>query len=487
MTRGEWENNLRWRALEETDSRGDVVPLEQRVEATVETRAGLSVAQIDREKLEPATSAFLRNRAQWLEHHGEGGVVANLRRRLQLPHLPGWLVVVGWLLAGAVGYVMTQLGNERELNLLALPLLGLLLWNAVVMAASLVIECWPRSAAGSVDDLGLVGRVAQKLRRREMKPEQANQAEAIAAVEAAFEKLGGQTAGRLLQRRFRAWLHVAAALVALGSITAMFARGWSREYRVVWESTLLDAKSAGTFFGGLFGPASRVFGVSIPLDRVSAMQRGENLKTEPGDALPWLQLYGGTMLLGVVIPRLLLTLVALARVRQELQAAVGRQGWPGHAMKLLRRVEGGDQELLVLALGQAVDARVRSRWEEWLRELFGGRVSLNVRWLLEGDEDEWLTLWQPENGRVVVVFFMATTPEDEVHGHLVRQLVEILEKKHFEPEITLLMDGVGLEQRWSPGRLADREGLWRERVGFLVTKMVVGNEKGVSESSWDLS
>lgn len=485
MTRSEWEKNVRWWALEVADAQGQLVPLERRAEATALARGGLTAAQIDSERLEPATVAFLRKRMLGLEERAVTGPELDLLSRLKLPVLPTWLAASGWVLALTLGFAMTQLGNERQLNLLALPLIGLLLWNGVVMAASLVVECWPRSSARPVMEPGWLDRLSGWLTRRDSRRSLAGTSQA--AVEAAFGELAGGTGQRLLQRRFRAWLHVAAALVAVGSITAMFARGWSREYRVVWESTLLDAPAAGRFFGGLFGPASRVLGVPIPLDQVPAMQRGEGHQTTPSAALPWLQLYGGTMLLGVVIPRLLLSLVAVMRARQELRGVVLRQGWSGFAIKLLRRGEGGDQQLLVLAPGQLVDERVRSRWEDWLRELFGGRVRLDVRHLPEGEEDEWLSQWQPEDGRAVVVFFMASTPEDEVQVHLVRQLSRHLEEQHFEPEITLLLDAMALDQRWPPERLAEREALWRGMVGALVQKMVVASEKGVSEVRRDLS
>jgi len=483
MKRREWEHNARWRALEVGDPQGELVSLERRAEATAHCRAGLTAAQVDSERLEPATAAFLRQRSQWLDHIALTGSAKGLFSSLHRPVLPGWLVLGGWVAAAALGFGMTQLGNERELNLLALPLLGLLLWNGVVMIASLVVECWPRSVVGSAANEGGVSRLLHLLNRRATPP----LTPVAEAVKLAFAELTGEIGGRLLQRRFRAWLHVAAALVALGSITAMFARGWSREYRVVWESTLLGADGAGQFFGGLFGSASRVFGIAIPLDQVTAMQRGDGHATQPSDALPWLQLYGGTMLLGVVVPRLMLMLIALGRARQELQGEIARQGWPGFAIKLLRRVEGGDEDLLVLALGQSVDARVRSRWEEWLRELFGGRVKLDLQHLPEGEEDEWLGQWQPEDGRAVLVFFMATTPEEEVQAQLVRQLLLRLEEKHFEPEITLLLDAMALEQRWPASKFASRQALWLDTIGALVKRIVVGNEKGVSEVRRDLS
>ena len=70
---------------------------------------------------------------------------------------------------------------------------------------------------------------------------------AAAAVRERFAELAWPLAWRRLQGQARAWLHIGAAAMALGSITALYARGWSREYRAVWESTLLHEE--GDHFG----------------------------------------------------------------------------------------------------------------------------------------------------------------------------------------------------------------------------------------------
>lgn len=481
MKLAEWERSARWRALEVADGGGQWVSLERRIEATVQSCGGVTAGEVKAERLDGATRGFLRRRARWLDGKVEMG---EWWRELRVPRLPSWWLWLGSLGAVGLGFAMAQVGNERELNLLALPLLGLLLWNWVVMLFGLVVEFWPvnREAEGEPVRAGFVGLLMKWSNRGGVAVPKGAE-----GVRVAFDELTGKVSWQRMRGQLRVWLHVAAALVAMGSIAAMFARGWSREYRVVWESTLLGEEGAKRFFGGLFGPASRVLGVRIPLDEVGGMRRGEGVVTKPGQALPWLQLYAGTMVLGVVVPRLLLAMIGLVRGRRVLRAEIERQGWPSYAIKLLRKVEGGDEKLLVLVQGELGEGRVTARWEGWLREVFGGRVRLEVERVPEGTEDDWLEAWQPEAGRVVLVFFLASTPEEEVQGQLVRRLREVLEQRHFEPEVTLLLDAVGLEQRWSADQCKTREQLWTSVVGGGVEKMLVGGEKGVSEVGNDLS
>jgi hypothetical protein len=127
-----------------------------------------------------------------------------------------------------------------------------------------------------------------------------------AAVRTRFEELAWPLAWRRLQMRLRLWLHVAAALLAIGGAVALYARGWSKEYRAVWESTLLSEKGATAFFDTLFKPASTVLRTPVPLEQIPGMHRTAGKAVTPAPALPWIHLYAGTLLVLVIAPRLLL-------------------------------------------------------------------------------------------------------------------------------------------------------------------------------------
>ena len=471
MSAQDWERCCFWRAVEGTDDKEHYLSDAVSIEATQASKGALDSQAVDPQAFGSEVAAFLARRARRLDDlaasSSRAGLVP-LLEKARLPRLPGGLLGLGGVLAAGLGFWMTSLGSERELNLLALPLVGLLLWNAVIIAAALVLEFWKPGQSFSWNRKTAV----------QAEPE-------AAKVLAAFRTLTEDCGQRLLARRLRAWLHVAAALVALGSMAALFARGWSREYRAVWESTILDTRTAEGFLGGLFAPAAAVFGPEVPLQEVAGMRRGEGLKTVPANALPWLKLYAGTLALGVVLPRLGLALLTLLRGRQDLRRAMAAQGWAGYALRLLRRVEGSGSAVRVVVAGGAPDEKVRERWRRWLGSVYGGRCEFEMEAVSEADQDDWVAEWQPQDGRLVVIFFLAATPEDEVQRAWLEQVREGLLKAHYEPEVVVLLDAAGLATRWSVEKRGSREQLWREAVSGLAAQAWVGDEGGLQELRGD--
>lgn len=474
MTTDEWERCCFWRAVESVDEKGLFLAQAVAMEATVASRGELESQKVTAARMEGEVEAFLVRRARRLDDLAMGvakGPMMRLLATVRLPVIPWWGLFAGGLGALVLGFGMTRLGNERELNLLALPLVGLLVWNALVMLGALVMEFWPSRG------MGRLGVWRKRSDNAELEVEQ---------VAEAFATLTGETGRRLLARRVRAWLHVGAALVALGSIGALFASGWSREYRVVWESTILDGADAEAFLGGLFAPAAAVFGPEVPVAELAGMRRGEGLEPVPGKALPWLKLYAGTLCLGVMLPRLGLAFLTLWRGRNDLERTVGGQGWGGYAVRLLRGVEGSGNVVRVVAAGGVQDEKVKGRWREWLGRVYGGRCEFTMEGVDEADQDDWVAVWRPVDGRVVVVFFLAATPEDEVQRAWLMRVREGLVAAHYEPEVVVLLDAAGLTTRWSEEKRRSREQLWREAVSGVATRTWVGDERGLMDLSGDL-
>jgi hypothetical protein len=111
---------------------------------------------------------------------------------------------------------------------------------------------------------------------------------------------------------------------------------------------------------------------------------------------------------------------------------------------------------------------------------FGGRSQVELLVLAGGEEDDWVESWEPRDGRLVLSFFMASTPEAEVHGALLRGVWQRLREAHLEPEIHLVLDASGLAQRWSAEQIQGRWELWETLAGEWVEEMWLGSEKGLS-------
>ena len=196
---------------------------------------------------------------------------------LKWPTWLGWLVVLAAFLLGigtdAVG------SASHTVNILAPPLLLLMLWNVAVYALI---------AANALS------------KSRHFKLPKLEQTEAIALAR-------GTTV-----------MHWAAAMLALGALLAMYWRGLVFDYQALWQSTFLSASSAHQLIHAVLSPAvclSHIVGGSAFPDLVSFEQlrapasQGEN-------AARWIHWYAITVFLVVLLPRCLLALWSFRHAQQ---------------------------------------------------------------------------------------------------------------------------------------------------------------------------
>lgn len=477
MDWNDWQRVLKWRALEEGDADGVLVNAERRREATAHTRAGLTSEEISGDVLEERSESFLDKRAEWLDREAVGwrGELIRVLDLLCVPQGRWSWALVGWALALLTGYWFTDLGQASEFNLLALPLVGLLAWNAVVIVLGVLCELIPTSAVA-----GRGGWVAEFLAHGISRMGKASKEVGSGVAETVrtrYEELAWPLAWRRLQMRLRMWLHVAAALLAIGGAAALYARGWSHEYRAVWESTLLGESEAKAFFETLFKPASKVLRVPVPLDQIAGMHRTSGKVEKPAPALPWIHLYAGTLLVLIVLPRLLLAGLGVARCGRVIAQPARALHWGGYLRTLLRAVEGGSERIQVLVHAIEPTLTHREVWDRGVRERFGGMARAEYVRIPAGEEDEFAAAWQPICANLVMLFNMATTPEAEVQRRLVSDVRQRLLTKHAEPELIVLLDGTSLAGRWSPEKIAGREQLWSQMVEGLASDVIVAVRK----------
>lgn len=473
MDWNEWQSILRWRALEEGDADGAILSEERRREATARTRGGLTADDVKGEPITGREAAFLDKRSQWLEREvigWSGSLVRVMDRLVTVRGRWSW-GIAGWIGALVIGYAVSGLGQAAEFNLLALPLVGVLLWNAIIMGLSLILEFKPapKASRGSSFLEWLANVVTPVANERQADGETLTGL----TVDQRFALLASAPALERLQRRLRAWMHVAAAILALGSVIGLYARGWAQEYRAVWESTLLSETSAQQFFGTLFKPAASVLKLDLPLEALPDMHRTGGQAKVPAPALPWIHLYAGTLFLLIMLPRLGLAGLTLLRAHQVLEKRLRTLGWRTYLKRTLRAVEGG-QEVITLLI-HATDATPTHRdvWARGVRERFGAMIEPEMIHVPLGDEDDFAAAWKPVNARAVVIFNLATTPEAEVQRRFVQDLKQTLMAHHQDAELIVLLDATSIGNRWSPDKLAVREKLWTDLLHGIADEIII--------------
>jgi hypothetical protein len=415
---------IRLRALEEADPHGEQLSLQLRREATEQTEK---------------SAHFLFQRTQYLAQQ-----LPELQR--VEPSLPRWVYVVLLLGALALGYTLTELGQERIINLLALPLILVLAWNGVML-------CW-----------GLW----HELRR----PKPLSQPSAAKVVEAWQKEKRHSTVRRLF--------HLAAAVLALGTIVGLYSKGWAREYRAVWESTLLDEGAAQRFFSTLYKPAAVLLNLPVPLEQVPSMRlRPEQPQSVlPAPALPWIHLYAGTLFLAVIIPRLLLAGLNLQRSRMRQRQLWRSLDWPNYEAKLRRSSRrhtntAGVARVCLLAHQCGTEAAVNEERLSLLSEHLSQSLVPEFHTLTPGEEEAFLQAWQPSSSVVVLLFNAATTPEKEVHDLLVQQVREKLQQSFADSQFRVMLDLRSLLARRDIAAAEQRLQLWKETLGDAVEILVV--------------
>jgi hypothetical protein len=395
--------------------------------------------------------------------------VPDLVEALRVPVMPGWITASGAAAAFTGGWWFAALGQEREINLLALPLIAILLWNAVV----LLLSVW--HGAEKEANRGRTPPWLEKLLDRYSAPgASAGAVKSSPAIRARFRALAWPPLLRRTGFRCRAWLHLGAALFAFGSVAGMYARGWSTEYRAVWESTLLGENGARAFFGALFAPASKAAGITIPLDEIPGMRRGASSPAlKPGAALPWIHLYSATLALFVMVPRVLFALLELSRANRVPALELRGANWLDYLAGVRASAEGDGATVEIIAHALPLDDASRERWRRLARTRWRDAGGVNCRAIAPGAETDFVSSWTPAAPRILLVFNLATTPETEVHRALAEGVRTRLREASPGGVLTMALDDTELKKRWSgfadsAAKLEARTDSWREAMrGFV--------------------
>jgi hypothetical protein len=468
------------KAVEETDRAGTLIPPADRAAATREAmrEAGRGAAAnaewVGGATLSSEAQGLLARRAETLlrqlvVRHPFVDTVLSLARG---PAWAGWLTVV---LAAALGVGLSALDGSRRIDILSLPLLGLVLWNVLVYVL-VALDAVRSSVRPGGGRRALPHWLAQSVPGRVKR---------LVARSAAFDAVLAEALGRfvaewsdagrpLVTARAVRLFHLAAAAVGLGLIAGLYLRGVVLDYRAGWESTFLEARQVHAVAAVIYAPASALTGIPIPDADYLAALRWEGSRGGES-AARWIHLLAATVLMFVVLPRLLLALVATVAAWRRSRNAPLLPALVPYFRSVFGSIQGAVGRGIVAVMPFAYDpgtgalAALRRLLPAALGEGFAVDVHAPARY---GDEESFLHNLADRGGAIAdviaLLFSLAATPEDENHGAVITGARDWLERaRRHTPLLVLVDEGpyrTRMTQAGGADRLAERREVWRTFV-----------------------
>jgi hypothetical protein len=292
-------------AIEETDRKGEALPLAERVEAT------RAVIGKNPPALETQPEAPLSSATEWFLIRRADSLLRLLRERS--PGIDHVLAIAGGaisfdrgllVMAFTLGVLLAFFDGRYGINILAPPLVGLVIWNVLVYffmvgrpsTSTWLAGLYSRWARGHFERLlshstGFNAPLAPGLRR--------------------FAGDWWEVARPLFVARGRRLLHLCAVLVALGLVTGYYFRAHVLLSHAGWvDGNLFGPTTAHAILTLLYGPAALLAGISLPTTAGIAQLRWTVGSHGGGDAAVWVHLVAWTAFLYIMLPRLLAVLIS---------------------------------------------------------------------------------------------------------------------------------------------------------------------------------
>jgi hypothetical protein len=362
------------------------------------------------------------------------------------------------LVALLLGAGLDRIGDPHRVDLLSAPLLGIIGWNLLVYAALLVWLCMPKSHdSWSASALRRLSTGGAALPRK--------MPAVLASALAEFTLQWTRLSAALNHARLSRTVHLSAAMFAVGALLSLYARGFLSEYRAGWESTFLSAGQVHAILSALFAPALAL----LPLQGFSIADiealRFTQTPSAAGGAR-WVHLYGATLVLLVVVPRLALAAFAHWKARRLAARFPLDLGEPYYRQLGDAQGVAGPVVLRVLPYSFTLDEGRDRGLSQVAAMLLGEQARVMLRpSSAYGDEPQDalrdVGLDDPAVSYTVVLFNLAATPEKENHGVFLDHLVRMSKRG-----VAALIDESSLAERADAARVAERIALWNQFCAF---------------------
>jgi hypothetical protein len=292
-------------AIETADTQGKLLSEVERDQIDRQARQEAGVDGAGPSAMAPASFLDLRARHVLQAVEGRNPAVAALQdpwpwQRWLAAGLPAGAMILG---------VLTDvIANPHRVDLVSLPLLGLVLWNLFMYGLLL---------AGWMLSLRRPGRPRSEAPRRRadsLLRWRRGSGNVRADVTALFQLRWQGAARGLTVQRWKRVLHLSAAGWAVGVALSLLTRGLVVEYRVGWESTFLNASQVHAILSFLRLPALLLF----PFQPFSVQEVAGLQFSQGGGAIGgarWVYMYVALLLVVVVAPRLALAAAAFWQER----------------------------------------------------------------------------------------------------------------------------------------------------------------------------
>ena len=397
----------------------------------------------------------------------------------------GWLTRPAWrwrwvawaaLVGALLGLAADSIGSGQRINLLAPPLWGVLVWNALVYGL-LLGHALAHLLARPTRPGALVRWVQRLLRIGRSLPGPgavSTAAGGSAAAWQAFASLWLQRSAPVSGARAATLLHAGAAALAVGLIAGVYLRGLVLDYRATWESTFLSAQTAHALLAAVLAPAVALSGSALPDGAAFEALRtthggaaagagvGAGAGASSGAAV-WIHLIALTLAGFVVLPRGVLAAAAGWRSHRLARHVVLPLG-DAYFGQLARQQRGEVARVLVVPYASTPTDAALLALRAQLTPALGDGAQIEVAATLAfgaEDEPDQLAPLPPGTTLTVAWFDFAATPEAESQGRFARLLAQ-------RASTVLVIDEAAFRVRFGAGspRLAQRREAWR---GFAQT------------------